>query len=233
MNPWPDDPTRQGIANPADQNDLIEAAMRKDPHAVRVLWEQHRRWVAALILAHKPREADLEDILQDVAMTFVRQIHTLKAPNALSSWLRTIALNAARQVGRKMSTRASHRRQLQLVQSQHHQPDEPPDLLVAQKEEAHRLLNLALELPEQYREPLLLRCMQGMTYRQISSILELPETTIETRIARGRRMLREKAASLEQRQTSPNPTTTAATTLPTHASAMKRRTQKESNHDRH
>ncbi len=227
MKPWPDDPTHPGGARPADQSDLIEAAMRKDPHAVRVLWEQHRRWVAALVLAHKPREADLEDILQDVAMTFVRQIHTLKAPNALSSWLRTIALNAARQAGRKLSTRASHHRQLQFVQSHRQQPDESPDLLLAQKEEAHRLLHLALELPESYREPLLLRCMQGMTYRQISEILDLPETTIETRIARGRRMLREKAAALEQQHTSPKPAAASAT-QESHAAAVKRHTHKES-----
>ncbi len=49
------------------------------------------------------------------------------------------------------------------------------------------------ELPEGYRERLLMRCARGMGYKQIGAILDLPETTIETRIARGRRMLRELA----------------------------------------
>jgi len=47
----------------------------------------------------------------------------------------------------------------------------------------------------------LLRCARGMTHKQISEITGLPETTIETRIARGRRMLRELAqTSPEQRE---------------------------------
>lgn len=59
------------------------------------------------------------------------------------------------------------------------------------------LLDLARGLPEGYREPLLLRCVKGMSYREIAKVLELPETTIETRIARGRRMLRELASRTE------------------------------------
>jgi RNA polymerase sigma-70 factor (ECF subfamily) len=54
---------------------------------------------------------------------------------------------------------------------------------------------LARTLPEGYREPLLMRCVRGMSYKQIGAVLDLPETTIETRIARGRRMLRELATA--------------------------------------
>src|SRR5688572_6190035 len=50
----------------------VAAAVRGDQEAVRALWQENRRWVAAVILAHKPREADLEDLLQDVAMSFVK-----------------------------------------------------------------------------------------------------------------------------------------------------------------
>ena len=45
-----------------------------------------------------------------------------------------------------------------------------------------------LTLPSDYREPLILRCVRGMTYQQISEILDLPVTTIETRLARARRI---------------------------------------------
>jgi len=47
-------------------------------------------------------------------------------------------------------------------------------------------------LPPEYREPLVLRCVRSLTYQQISEILNLPVTTIETRLARARRMLREE-----------------------------------------
>ena len=63
----------------------------------------------------------------------------------------------------------------------------------AQRDEADRLMQLASELPEAYRECVMLRCVRGMSYRAIASITGLAETTVETRIARGRRMLREIA----------------------------------------
>jgi RNA polymerase sigma-70 factor (ECF subfamily) len=54
----------------------------------------------------------------------------------------------------------------------------------------------ALTLPPEYREPLLLRCVRALSYQQISEILELPVTTIETRLARARKMLREEVGEI-------------------------------------
>ncbi len=56
-------------------------------------------------------------------------------------------------------------------------------------------MELSQQLAEGYREPLLLKAVQGLSYREIGRILGLPETTVETRIARARRQLRELAAS--------------------------------------
>ena len=63
-----------------------------------------------------------------------------------------------------------------------------------ESEQRARKLGLLIgQLPDNYRECVLLRCARGMSHRQISDITGLPETTVETRIARGRRMLRELA----------------------------------------
>jgi RNA polymerase sigma-70 factor (ECF subfamily) len=179
----------------ADEQRLVEAAMRGDAEAVKLVWGRYRRWVAALILAYKPRQADLEDLLQDVAMTFVRRVGELRDPEALRPWLRSVAMNAARLAGRKQTISRRHGERLRLVVEQEGSWQGSPDIAAAQREAARRLLDLAMDLPEGYREPLLLRCMQGMSYREISAIVGLPESTVETRIARGRRMLREMAAA--------------------------------------
>ena len=49
-------------------------------------------------------------------------------------------------------------------------------------------------LPPIYAEPLMLQATQGLTQRHIADLLDVPETTIETRLARGRRMLRQLAS---------------------------------------
>lgn len=53
---------------------------------VDALWREHRRWVAAILLAHMPREADLEDLLQDVAVTVVSRIGELRDRTRLRGW---------------------------------------------------------------------------------------------------------------------------------------------------
>jgi len=174
--------------------EVVQAAIDGDLHAVRTVWDAHRRWVAAVLLAHKPRETELEDLLQDVATTMVRTIGRLRDPGSLKPWLRTTAINAAREAGRSAGRR---RRRFRLVGPRDPEPVQAgtPDADAASSETARRLLDLAGSLPDGYREPVLLRCVRGMSYRQISEVLGLPETTVETRIARGRRMLRELASS--------------------------------------
>ena len=166
-----------------------ERALKGDPDAVRVLWQRHRRWVAAILLAHKPREIDLEDLLQEVAMTLVARITTVRDPEAIKPWLRTVAINAARAAGRQATRRRPIVRTME-VDAPAAELDDP----VERRERADRVLALIDQLPEQYKEPLVLRCVRQMGYREISAVLQLPETTIETRIARGRRMLRELIA---------------------------------------
>lgn len=175
---------------------LIASAQRGDATALRELWQHHRRWVAGILLAYMPRQGELEDLLQEVATAMVKRIDTLRDPGLFKPWLRSVAINAAR-----LSARSQRRRPegnpLSLDESAVNggkgEDHASMDMAAARREEGQRLLSLLLELPEAYREPLLLRSLKGLGYREISAITGLPETTIETRIARGRRMLRDRA----------------------------------------
>jgi RNA polymerase sigma-70 factor (ECF subfamily) len=179
---------------------IVSAAIKGDREALSLLWDDSRRWVAAIILAHKPREADLEDLLQQVAMQLCRKINTLDEPRAFRGWLRTMAINIARAEGRKTTRRK--RSMLRLVGLEP-SPDRTRDLadeLVQASEESKRVYHAARSLPSGYREPVLLRCLQSMSYEQIGDAMGLPVTTIETRIARGRRMLREILAQQKRQE---------------------------------
>ena len=153
------------------------------------------------MLAHKPREADLEDLMQVVALQVVTSIGELREPEAFKPWLRQVAANVARAAGRKTTRRRRHTSAIARTTAEINQERAEADTpeRVEADDEAQRLMGLARSLPEAYREPLLLRCVRGMSYRQIGAVLDLPETTIETRIARGRRMLRELAAQPDER----------------------------------
>lgn len=168
----------------------VALAMAGDEAALRRVWASNRNWVAAILLAHKPRSVETEDLLQSVAMTLVQRIGDVRDERALRPWLRTVAVNAARAAGRRHQVEKRSRLRLASEANGHAEPGEV--------EEGRALLDLAREIPEGYREPLLLRCIKGMSHREIAQVLELPETTIETRIARGRRMLRDLASQRDR-----------------------------------
>lgn len=166
------------------------SAIAGDRSAMQSLWQENRRWVAAVILAHKPAGADLEDLLQEVAMTLVAKINTLRDESNVRAWLRAVAINVARAAGRNVRSRsmlplapdAADRRQ----QSDGLRPDD-----------AQQALEAVQRLPEGYREPLMLRAVQGLRTRQIADILGIEEAAVDTRISRARRMLREELALSE------------------------------------
>lgn len=172
-------------------------------------WQAHRRWVAAILLAHMPRWADLDDLLQDVALAVVRKGGEVRDPEAFKPWLRTVAINAARLAARKGALRegavsleafsgdpgnAGVGVIARIGAGSAETRDQVASAdLAALDEDGRRLVELARSLPDGYGEPLLLKAVHNMSYREIGQVLGLPETTIETRIARARRMLREAA----------------------------------------
>lgn len=180
--------------------DLIHRASGGDAEAAGLLWQEHRRWVAAVVLAHKPREADLEDLLQEVALTVVEKLHQLTEPEAFRGWLRAVAVNAARATGRRQTRRKGI---LRLARNELAEASSGHDFVdpsgVERAERSRKLIELVAELPEAYRECVLLRCVRGMSHAQIAAVTGMPETTVETRIARGRRKLKELAHTTSQK----------------------------------
>ena len=187
---------------PRDEEALTRRASEGERDALEALWTAHRGWVAAVLLAHRPAGVELEDLLQEVALRMVKRVHTLRQIRALRPWLRTVAVNTARSAARHNGTRTSRRTNLDV-----------DNLLdparVRQKEcegarsRAEETLALIQRLAPEYREPLLLRCVDGMSQRQIAATLDLPETTIESRLARARRLLRMELAGRDAAANAP------------------------------
>lgn len=203
-----------------NQPSQTERAIAGDAEAVRALWETNRRWIAAVVLAHMPRspgggEPDVEDLLQEVAVRMVRTVHTLRDPATIKPWLRTIAVNVARTAGRRRVPR------LRLIRAESASAEPLAEVEAGERaagatglagaqtgsnslEEGKRVMAAAQRLSPEYREPLLLRCVRGMSYKQIADVLGAPVTTIETRLARARRMIREELGEISGQDAAKN-----------------------------
>ena len=169
---------------------LFARAAEGDSDAIAEVWRTNRCWIAAVLAAHAPRGTDVEDLLQEVAATLIAKSHHIRDAASLRGWLRVVAVNAARMAARSRSVESRAVRGFAFGRAGSVTRD-------AAEREARETLALLSRLPAHYAEPLMLQATQGLSQRQIAELLDVPETTVETRLARGRRMLRQILQELE------------------------------------
>jgi RNA polymerase sigma-70 factor (ECF subfamily) len=183
----------------AGDNELIAAAQRGQRDALDVFVRRHDRWVRNVVYATVGNPGAVDDIVQHVWANVWRQIGTLVDPQRWRSWLYKMAKNAAIDAGLK----AGRERRLQVALDHAgpvaHGKDEPSQALIGA--EQHRQVLAAIRgLPDIYREPFILRHVEGWGYAQIGEAMSLPVATVETRLVRARRLLRSALTGLLEKQ---------------------------------
>jgi len=174
--------------------DLIRAARDGDRSAVDVLVRRHDPWVRQVAYATIGNRAAVDDIAQNVWTNVWQRLETLSDPQGWRGWLYKLTRNAALDSGRQLAR--DKRLTLAL-------PDMAPDSAeqasnparqLAETEENQRMLRAIHGLPALYREPFVLRHLRDCSYAEIAETLDLPVATVETRLVRARRLLREALA---------------------------------------
>ena len=100
------------------------------------------------------------------------------------------ARTAAREAGRGIAGRRRATQRLEESQAGRATVERPADRLAVA--ETHAAVADAIRsLPALYREPFVLRHVEGWSYRQIGEVMSMPVDTVETRLVRARRLLRE------------------------------------------
>jgi zinc protease len=133
-----------------------------------------------------------EDIAQETFWTAWRERTALLDPSRLRAWLCGIARNMARNSNRREARGAS---QLDESVEPTALTPEPADEAVSREEET--LVWEALEeIPDNYREPLILFYREHQSVAEVAEALDVSTDAVKQRLSRGREMLREQVASL-------------------------------------
>jgi len=139
-------------------------------------------------LARSP--ADAEDIVQEAMLRAYRAFDGFRGGDA-RPWLLAIVRNCWRSAG--ADTKRRNHVALPEEGGVALTSDEPdPEARAAQASEGRRLDGLIALLPNEFREVLILREMEDMSYREIAEVTGAPIGTVMSRLARGRAMLRER-----------------------------------------
>lgn len=169
---------------------LVSDAQQGSRAAAERLVRAHDGWVRGVIYGVTGRPDLVDDIAQQVWMQVWERLASLKEPERLRSWLYVIARNAAIDTSQSQK----RRRGVGLDAFSEGWSDErtPTPLRVTSGDETQQILMRAVEaLPALYREPFVLRHLEDWSYQQIGELLGLPVETVETRLVRARRLLRE------------------------------------------
>lgn len=130
------------------------------------------------------RDAEAEDVVQDACVRAMRFLPSFRGEDA-RAWLFTIVRNTwySRVTRRPVVTES-----LPLDHAADAPPDEAldPEARLLQLRDVARVRKALDELPVDFREVLVLREIEGMSYKEIAEVVQVPIGTVMSRIARAR-----------------------------------------------
>ncbi len=174
-----------------DEAELIERASKGDAEAFGVLVERYQRRVVGVALAVVHNQDDALELAQE---TFVRAFQNLpkfESRSSFSTWLYRIAANIAidfrRHAGRHSILRGEEAEaEIGRLPSSHGDSFRA----VARSELSHRIQEALKELTPEHRAVILLREVEGLSYDEISEVLQCPRGTVMSRLHYARNRLR-------------------------------------------
>jgi len=181
---------------------LVERLVQRDERAFNTLVRAHEARVFGLLLRMIGSRAEAEDLAQEVFVQVFKAIGTFRGESKLSTWIYRIAVNLSKNRGKYLRVRHAgqeddfaamdervnlgHAKQQAAVGSVAR-----PDDMAAGKQLERIVQHAILQLEPTFRECLVLRDIEDLSYEEIEAITGLPEGTVKSRIHRARGQLRE------------------------------------------
>ncbi len=181
--------------------ELCALVLSGTENAYRVIYDRYRDRIHRLAYSYTSDADDSEDVTQQVFIRAYRSMGVFRGQSRLYTWLYQIAINCCKDwVKQAHHTRCDRRDELwwsdrAMGDSLFTRPSRTESSV--ERREAADVLRTALDgLKPAFRSPLVLREVEGMTYREISRALNCTEGTVKSRISRARHQLKTELISL-------------------------------------
>lgn len=203
-------PLRPPALAPDSDVMLVERAVAGDQMAFELLVIKYQRRIQRLI-GRMVRDVDLvEDITQETFIRAYRALHQFRGDAQFYTWLYRIAVNTAKKFLLELKRdptvsegafKSSDEGDETYRAGSEPMTDETPESVLAAKEIA-AAVNAAMDaLPEDLRQALALREIEGLTYEDIAEVMDCPIGTVRSRIFRAREAISAKVKPMLEKQT--------------------------------
>ena len=149
--------------------------------------ERYADHIYAIALNYFKNPYDAEDIVQEVLMKLYQNEKGFENEEHLKYWLLRVAVNQCK----KISLSSWRRRNISLEEYRERVPEKEGDEFTEASIRREEILRKVLKLPQRYRGVIHLYYYEDYDTKQIAEILHLKEGTVRTRLARGRKILKE------------------------------------------
>jgi RNA polymerase sigma-70 factor (ECF subfamily) len=189
----------KGTSEPAADRDLVARVQSGDEAAFRELFDKYHRRAYAVAFGVVKNKQDALDIVQDGFIKVHRHIKSFQGSSSFYTWLYRIVMNLAidhvrrhkrgkdldydDRVGRDSGDVAGDGALLP------HILDSNPRRTVLRKELSEAIQHALDDLPDYHRAVIVLREVEGMSYEDMSRVLEVPKGTIMSRLFHARKKM--------------------------------------------
>jgi RNA polymerase sigma-70 factor (ECF subfamily) len=174
-----------------EDGELARRCAGGDEEAWRVLVGRFQRKVWNVAYQFTGRADEAEELTQEIFLHLLSALRTFDASGSLPAWLQRVARNYAidhyRKRRRERSLVVDGEESEELVAvARDTKGGGDPHRALEQKDLAAFLRRVLDRLPSELGQAVILRDLQGMTYEEMASLLEIPLGTVKSRINRGR-----------------------------------------------
>ena len=162
---------------------LVQACLQGDRSAFDELVDRYQRVLYNAAYRITGSVDDAMDVTQSAFVAAWENLHTFDPSRRFFSWMYRIACNLALKL-------VERRRPLAALDAEVHSTDSTPEVVYGATESGEFLQRALLELGPDQRIVIVLKHIQGFSYREVSELLDIPEKTVRSRLFSARRRLR-------------------------------------------
>ncbi|OFZ97574.1 MAG: RNA polymerase sigma factor RpoE [Betaproteobacteria bacterium RIFCSPLOWO2_02_67_12] len=170
--------------------ELVARVQRGDKQAFGLLVEKYQRKLARLLQRLIRDPAEVEDVTQEAFIRAYRALPAFRGESAFYTWLYRIGVNTAKNhlmaMGRRAPGAVEATEAEGLDEGEQLRDINTPENVLMSKEIAATVNAAIAELPEELRNAIQLRELDGLSYEEIAQIMNCPIGTVRSRIFRAR-----------------------------------------------
>jgi len=181
---------------------LVARAQSGDKQAYGLLVEKYQRKLARLLSRFIRDPAEVEDVTQEAFIKAYRALPAFRGDSAFYTWLYRIGINTAKNYLMAMGRRAPTSTEVEAEDAEGYEEGEQlrdintPESVLLSNEIAETVNSTIEQLPEELRQAIQMREIEGLSYEEIAQAMNCPIGTVRSRIFRAREAIAERLRPL-------------------------------------